>query len=70
MWGWVSFEIARASRSNRSPVVGDPSRDYLWILGRTPELADEPTTAARAAARNNGFDVERLVLTPQTEASR
>jgi apolipoprotein D and lipocalin family protein len=67
---WGDYWVIGLATDYSWAVVGDPSRDYLWTLGRTPQLADEPTTAARAAARNNGFDVERLVLTPQTEAGR
>jgi lipocalin/uncharacterized protein YbjT (DUF2867 family)/ligand-binding SRPBCC domain-containing protein len=67
---WGDYWVIGLAPDYSWAVVGDPSRDYLWILGRTPQLADQPTTAARAAARDNGFDVERLVLTPQTEASR
>jgi apolipoprotein D and lipocalin family protein len=47
-------------------VVGDPGREYLWILARTPHLDDQSLAAARAIARDNGFDVERLVPTPQS----
>jgi len=46
-------------------VVADPGREYLWILTRTPRLAAESIAAARTAAQDNGFDVERLVQTPQ-----
>ncbi|MER3427442.1 MAG: hypothetical protein C4334_04955 [Pyrinomonas sp.] len=49
----------------RYAVVGAPSRKYLWILSRTPQL-DEATyrrILERVAAQ--GFDVERLVKTPQ-----
>jgi apolipoprotein D and lipocalin family protein len=51
-------------------VVGDPGRDYLWILARTPHLDDGSTAEAQAAARDNGFDVTRLVSTPQAGAAR
>jgi apolipoprotein D and lipocalin family protein len=51
-------------------VVGDPGRNYLWILARRPRLDDQSIAAARAAARASGFDAERLVLTPQSEAGR
>ena len=49
----------------RYAVVGHPSRDYLWILARTPTLDSElyESLLARIAAR--GFDVERLNVTPQ-----
>ena len=42
--------------------------DYLWILSRTPVLPDEQMNAARNAAAANGFDVAKLVPTPQNSA--
>jgi apolipoprotein D and lipocalin family protein len=47
-----------------------PSREYLWILGRTPRIDAESITAARAVARDNGFDVGHLVETPQEGGGR
>jgi apolipoprotein D and lipocalin family protein len=44
---------------------GDPGREYLWILARTPRLDTESMEAARTAAKVNGFDVGRLVQTTQ-----
>jgi apolipoprotein D and lipocalin family protein len=47
-------------------VVGDPTRKYLWILSRTPQM-DPPLYAeivARAAAK--GFDTSQLVTSDQS----
>jgi apolipoprotein D and lipocalin family protein len=46
-------------------MVGEPSRTYLWILARTPQLDDASIAAARAAALDSGYDVTRLVPTLQ-----
>ena len=64
---WGNCRIIGLAPDYSWAVVGDPDRDYLWVLARTPRLDDVPTAAALAAARNNGFDVKRLVQTPQTE---
>ena len=46
-------------------VVGVPSRDYLWILSRTPTL-DEPTlTSLVKLAHDAKFDTGRLEYTVQ-----
>jgi apolipoprotein D and lipocalin family protein len=63
---WGDYWIIGLAPDYLWAVVGDPGRDYLWILARARELDDDAVTAARAAARANGFDVERLVPTPQT----
>lgn len=65
---WGDYWIIGLAPDYSWAVVGDPSREYLWILARTPFLGPEAVAAARAAARTNGFDVERLVQTPQTGA--
>ena len=44
----------------RWAVVGSPRRDTLWILSRTPRMAEDDLAAAIAIARREGFAVERL----------
>jgi apolipoprotein D and lipocalin family protein len=48
----------------RWAVVGEPSREYLWILSRTPTMADADRAAALAAAAAQGYDTTRLQPTP------
>jgi len=67
---WGDYWIIGLAPDYSWAVVGDPGREYLWILARTPQLDGEPGAAARAVARNNGFDVTRLVPTPHTEHGR
>ena len=66
---WGDYWIIGLAPDYSWAVVGNPGRDYLWILARTPQLDEQSTAAATAAARNNGFDVKRLVPTLQTKAS-
>jgi lipocalin len=40
----------------------------LWILARAPQLDAGSIAAAQAVVRANGYDVERLVMTPQAGA--
>jgi lipocalin/uncharacterized protein YbjT (DUF2867 family)/ligand-binding SRPBCC domain-containing protein len=67
---WGDYWIIGLAPDYSWAVVGDPSRNYLWILARTPQLDDETVAAARALARLSGYDVERLELTPQAEVSQ
>lgn len=67
---WGDYWIVGLAPDYSWAVVGDPGRDYLWILARAPHLDDESAAAARATARDNGFDIERLVPTPQAGADR
>lgn len=49
----------------RYAVVGHPSRDYLWILSRTPSLSADDTAAVLAHAKAQYFDTSKLEYTPQ-----
>ena len=52
----------------RWAVVGSPHRDYLWILSRTPAMPAGAYSVALEIVRREGFDVHRLVTTPQRAA--
>jgi lipocalin/uncharacterized protein YbjT (DUF2867 family) len=65
---WADYWIIAVAPDYSWAVVGDPGGNYLWILARAPELDDEAMAAARGAARAAGYDIERLVPTPQTQA--
>jgi apolipoprotein D and lipocalin family protein len=49
----------------RWAVVGHPSREYLWILSRTPRLESAVYDGILARVRAHGYDLERLNRTPQ-----
>jgi lipocalin/ligand-binding SRPBCC domain-containing protein len=66
---WGDYWIISLAPDYSWAVVGDPGRDYLWILSRTPSLDDASMEAARAAARENGFNTTRLVPTAQAETT-
>jgi apolipoprotein D and lipocalin family protein len=47
-------------------VVGHPSRKYLWILSRTPQMADELYRELLQRLRTvHGYDTDKLVRTLQ-----
>jgi apolipoprotein D and lipocalin family protein len=49
----------------RYAAVGHPSRDYLWILARTPKLDPMLYQALSARLEAKGYDLSRLRPTPQ-----
>jgi len=67
---WGDYWVIGLAADYSWAVIGEPGRDYLWILARTPQLDDASVAAARAAARASGYDVERLVETAHTGAVR
>ena len=46
-------------------VVGHPSRDYLWILSRTPSMEQDKLDGILARAREKKFDTSKVELTKQ-----
>ncbi len=50
-------------------VIGHPTRDYLWILSRTPSLDSATREGIEQRARDKQFDTSRLEDTEQAPAS-
>jgi apolipoprotein D and lipocalin family protein len=48
----------------RWALVGNPNRKYLWLLSRTPQLDAASVEKARDIAARQGFDLEKLRMTP------
>ena len=59
-WGWGAYWVIQLAPDYRYAVVGESSREYLWVLSRTPELAPEDDVAIRATLQKQGFDLTRL----------
>jgi len=50
-------------------VVGEPSRSFLWILSRSPELDDDVMNGILERLPDQGYDPDRLQMTPQNTSS-
>jgi len=46
-------------------VVGHPSREYLWILSRTPRMDDGLYSQILDRLKEQHYDVSKLIRTPQ-----
>ena len=53
---WVLY----LSPDYRVAIVGEPRRQFLWVLARTPALTDQDYEALMPAVRAAGYDPERL----------
>ncbi|MDE3156831.1 MAG: lipocalin family protein [Acidobacteriota bacterium] len=62
---WGNYWIIGLDPGYRWAVVGEPGRDYLWILSRAKTLDAHDYDEAVAAAVRNGYDPAKLVPTPQ-----
>jgi apolipoprotein D and lipocalin family protein len=48
-------------------VVGEPSRKHLWILSRTPTMAEETYGEITRRVQELGYDTAKLIKTPQSQ---
>lgn len=53
----------------RYAVVSEPSREYLWVLSRTPSLEASTYDGIVDRLRLAGYPVDKLVRTPQGSAT-
>jgi apolipoprotein D and lipocalin family protein len=63
---WGDYWIIDLAPDYSHAVVGDPSRKYLWVLARAPQMGEEAYRAAVSRAEAQGFDVSRLSKTTHT----
>ncbi len=64
---WADYRVIELADDYHYAVVsGGDSRDYLWILSRTPTLPEAEYTALLQRIAAQGYDVRQLVRTPQS----
>lgn len=59
------YWIIDLGREYEYAVVGHPSRKYLWILARTPEMNEEVYEEILKRLQEKGYDTTKLVRTVQ-----
>jgi apolipoprotein D and lipocalin family protein len=62
---WGHYWIVDLDEDYQYAAVGHPGRDYLWILSRTPTLADTTYQAIIGRLESLDYDTSRLVRTQQ-----
>ena len=62
---WAKYWVLAVDPEYQWSLVGEPKREYLWILARTPMLGAEVLEGIKGRAVEQGFDVSKLVMTPQ-----
>lgn len=58
---WGDYWILELDPQYRWVMVGAPSRDYLWILSRTPSLEQPQIDALKQKAKALGFRVDAMI---------
>lgn len=64
-FAWGEYWVIDLAPDYSWSVVGHPSRDYLWILSRTPQLDAETQNAIMDRLEAQGFPLDRLEMTLQ-----
>lgn len=62
---WAPYWVIQLPDDYRYAVVGEPRREFLWILSRTPTLAAADRAAIEARLVEQGYDTSRLKDEPQ-----
>jgi apolipoprotein D and lipocalin family protein len=62
---WGDYWVIDLGRNYEYSVVGDPKREYLWVLSRTPELPEPTYQGILRRVRELGFDPHKLQKTTQ-----
>jgi apolipoprotein D and lipocalin family protein len=67
---WGDYWIIGLGPEYTWAVVGSPSREYLWILSRTPQMSATSYERAIEIARGSGFDVTKVVKTTNSDKAQ
>jgi len=62
---WGNYWVIDLDPSYQLVAVSEPTREYLWVLSRTPKVNPANYQALLARLAQRGFDMKRLELSPQ-----
>ncbi len=62
---WGDYWVLDLGKDYQYAVVGDPGRDYLWILSRESKLDTATYEKILDIVENMGFNPAKLIKTPQ-----
>ena len=62
---YADYRVMKIDADYTYALVGSGGADYLWILSRTPKLADDVKSALLVEARRRGYDTDKLIWVKQ-----
>jgi apolipoprotein D and lipocalin family protein len=62
---WGNYYIIELDEGYKWVLVGEPSRNYLWVLSREKTMSEETYSELLKIAAENGFDISRLMKVKQ-----
>jgi apolipoprotein D and lipocalin family protein len=63
---WGNYWVIELAPDYRYAIVGEPSREYLWVLSRTAALDDATWSSIDARIASAGYDRSKVTRTPVT----
>lgn len=63
---WGDYWVIDLADDYSWAVVGDPSREYFWILSRLPRLDEDIVQGIVERAEGQGFDLSTMIRTSQS----
>ena len=63
---WGDHWVIRLAADGRYAVVREGTKQYLWVLSRTPTLSADDETEIRSFLGEQGFDLARWQAHPHT----
>ena len=62
---YADYRVMMIDEGYTYALVGSGSADYLWMLSRTPKLADDAKSVLLAEAKRRGYDTDKLIWVKQ-----
>ncbi len=62
---WAPYWVIQLADDYRYAVIGEPNREYLWILSRTPTLNPQDRAIITGLLQQQGYDPTKLQEEPQ-----
>lgn len=56
---WGSYWVLELADDGRYAVIGEPTREYLWILARQPTLSQKDEARIRSLLEQRGYELSR-----------
>jgi apolipoprotein D and lipocalin family protein len=63
---WGNYWVIDLAPDYSYAVVGEPNREYLWILSRTPTMEEVTLRQILDRAKGQGYELAGLIRTKQT----
>jgi len=62
---WANYWVIQLADDYRYAVIGEPNRQFLWILSRTPTLSPQDRANINTQLLLQGYDPTKLLEEPQ-----